>query len=80
MKTTMILGGHTAVICVRNARSWGITAQSRAALMKSHTEQHTMHVLQFYICHVKLVLYVVELRKLVLFIAAYYGHAPFHIS
>lgn len=25
MKRTMILGGHTAVICVRNARSWDVT-------------------------------------------------------
>lgn len=56
------------MICVRNARCWGITAQSRAALMKSHTEQHTMHVLLLYICHVKFVLHVVELRELVLYI------------
>ena len=67
----MILGGHTAEICVRNARCWGITAQSRAALMKSHTEQHTMHVLLLYICHVKFVLHVVELRELVLYIVTY---------
>ena len=27
MKRTMILGDHTAVICVRNARSWDVTVE-----------------------------------------------------
>ena len=30
----MILGGHTAVICVRNARCWGVTVEEGSGVDK----------------------------------------------
>ena len=47
MKRTMILGGHTAVICVRNARCWDMTVEAGGVDEVTH--------LLLYICHFILV-------------------------
>ena len=42
MKTTMILGGHTAVICVRNARCWDVTVEEGGVDEVTHRIAHNM--------------------------------------
>ena len=38
----MILGGHTAVICVRNARCWGVTVEEGGVDKVTHRIAHNM--------------------------------------
>ena len=42
MRRTMILGDHTAVICVRNARCWDVTVEEGGVDEVTHRIAHTM--------------------------------------
>ena len=42
MRRTMILGGHTAVICVRNARCWGVTVEEGGVDEVTHRIAHNV--------------------------------------